>query len=479
MRRESRLGGRRAGAGAAAGFVVAVILAGIAFVSRPALAGGPATPAGSASAEDFVSRLVGDWWCRIRDWNEAGELTWEGRQLRSFDRPLGRSFLRESAYILRDSGQVVLGGIHIAGFDAESGVFEQSGFWPGIPGRSFVMAGVFDAARRSIGGTIEVRGPDGSLQRDRAEIAWLSPSSHVYRVYRARPGGGEYLQSELTYTRVGAVPAGDEDGPPELVEEWADASAHTHLSSLRATAEGTSALLTRATGDFSRSWLLRSTCTSEGCGAPEAIDLPGVAGAAGAAMLSDGSLLFTAPDPTGAPAAPDRWNLWHAAADGSPARALPFPVNSPFSECCATTAGAGFLFASDRAGTWDLYEAQRGDDGGFSVRRLAAVNSEPPQPAAPGYFGEWPSFVDPAGRFLLMSSIRPGGAGGDDVYIACASAAGEWGEPRNLGAGVNTDGYEDAAVVAPDGQTLFWSSRGDGITSRVHRVPFDVRRWCG
>lgn len=43
----------------------------------------------------------------------------------------------------------------------------------------------------------------------------------------------------------------------------------------------------------------------------------------------------------------------------------------------------------------------------------------------------------------------------------------------NLGARVNTDGYEDCASVTPDGRYLVWSSRGrgKGATSQIRRMP--------
>jgi hypothetical protein len=293
------------------------------------------------------------------------------------------------------------------------------------------------------------------------------------------PAVGRWVVVGLAASLGPAAVEAASEAAGRVVVEWSDPAAHTQLASLRPTSDGFIAVLTRSAPDFSRTWLLRSSCAGEACSTPVPFELPGVRAASGAVTLAGGAVVFTSPDPTGQQVAPDAWNLWLAEEGAAAARALPFPVSSPFAECCAVAAGDGFLFASDRAGTWDVYEARR-EGGGFAVARLAGrVNSEPSRHGEPGYFGEWPSFVDPGGRFLLLSSIRPGGSGGDDVYIACALPAGGWGEPRNLGAPVNTGGYEDAAMVDPGGRTLFWSSRGEGETSRVLRVPFDAGAWCG
>ena len=75
---------------------------------------------------------------------------------------------------------------------------------------------------------------------------------------------------------------------------------------------------------------------------------------------------------------------------------------------------------------------------------------------------------------LLFSSIRPGGPGGDDVYVAFRAAE-SWSNPRALPAPVNTRAYEDSARVSTDGRHLFWSSNrplpsGDR-SANAYRIP--------
>lgn len=290
----------------------------------------------------------------------------------------------------------------------------------------------------------------------------------------------------LTLQSAGASPTGASTPAlanrqtPTPVAAWADAGAHTSLAGFTSSGD---ALLVRSTPDFSSAALGRARCGTDGCGGFEPLRSPGLGNARGAAVLADGSLLLTSSEPTGDPRAPDGWNLFLAAPEGDGwerPRPLPFPVATPFAECCATPApGGGFLFASDRAGTWDIYAARREEGGGYAVQRLAALSSEPALPGEPGYFGEWPSFADPGGRFLLASSIRPGGVGADDVYVACAAPGGGWLPLRNLGAPVNTPGFEDGARVSPDGRVLYWSTRPprEG-TSRVMSLPLDPGGLC-
>jgi Tol biopolymer transport system component len=70
-------------------------------------------------------------------------------------------------------------------------------------------------------------------------------------------------------------------------------------------------------------------------------------------------------------------------------------------------------------------------------------------------------FVAPDGSFLLFSSNRSGGMGGNDLYIS-HNQDGHWGAPRSLGPLVNEGESEVCPRVSPDGRYFFFSAIRDG-----------------
>ncbi|MEO8587781.1 MAG: carboxypeptidase regulatory-like domain-containing protein [Flavobacteriales bacterium] len=66
--------------------------------------------------------------------------------------------------------------------------------------------------------------------------------------------------------------------------------------------------------------------------------------------------------------------------------------------------------------------------------------------------------LSPDGRDLYFVSDMPGGFGGTDIYV-CHDQSGQWGEPENLGAAINTPHSEVFPFVGADG-TLYFASNG-------------------
>lgn len=62
------------------------------------------------------------------------------------------------------------------------------------------------------------------------------------------------------------------------------------------------------------------------------------------------------------------------------------------------------------------------------------------------------------GKKMYFVSDMPGGVGGTDLYF-CEKIGSRWGQPVNLGKGINTEGNEMFPYLHPDG-TLFYSSDG-------------------
>lgn len=75
-------------------------------------------------------------------------------------------------------------------------------------------------------------------------------------------------------------------------------------------------------------------------------------------------------------------------------------------------------------------------------------------------FNEDFAFITPDGQELYLSSDCPGGFGGKDIYRSRRLPNGQWGEPLNLGPGVNTEEDEDAPFFHEPTGILYFSSRG-------------------
>lgn len=64
------------------------------------------------------------------------------------------------------------------------------------------------------------------------------------------------------------------------------------------------------------------------------------------------------------------------------------------------------------------------------------------------------------GTKIYFASNRPGGYGGFDIYVIEKNEEGQWGEPENLGAVVNTEYDDNFPTLSKDEQTLYFSSKG-------------------
>lgn len=67
--------------------------------------------------------------------------------------------------------------------------------------------------------------------------------------------------------------------------------------------------------------------------------------------------------------------------------------------------------------------------------------------------------VSPDGKYLYFVSDMPGGFGDSDIYRVSINSDGSFGEPENLGRGINTEGKEVFPSVDSDG-VLYFSSNG-------------------
>ena len=77
-------------------------------------------------------------------------------------------------------------------------------------------------------------------------------------------------------------------------------------------------------------------------------------------------------------------------------------------------------------------------------------------------YEEYAPFIDPDENYLIFASNRPGGVGGNDLYISFQNPDGTWTEPVNMGTPVNTDGGDTIPYVTPDGNYFFFISERPG-----------------
>ncbi|HEY4966263.1 MAG TPA: OmpA family protein [Puia sp.] len=63
-------------------------------------------------------------------------------------------------------------------------------------------------------------------------------------------------------------------------------------------------------------------------------------------------------------------------------------------------------------------------------------------------------------RDLYFTSNRPGGYGGNDLYVSHRTESGRWSPPENMGPSINTAGDESAPFIHADNSSLYFTSNG-------------------
>jgi len=122
----------------------------------------------------------------------------------------------------------------------------------------------------------------------------------------------------------------------------------------------------------------------------------------------------------------------------------------------------------DGFGSCDIYISYLGKDGWTEGVNLGGwINSD-----------QWESqpCLSADKRDLYFASRRQGGFGGIDIYVAHMQDNGKWGEPDNLGPGINTSGDEQCPFIHADNQTLYftsnyWQGYGDEDLFYVKKGP--------
>ena len=159
-------------------------------------------------------------------------------------------------------------------------------------------------------------------------------------------------------------------------------------------------------------------------------------------------------------------------AEELPEAVAPPPAPAPQAEILGprtvSTAAPEFAASIDAEGT-ELYFNRASDDRSELVvlvsRRLDGAWGEAEAVAfSTGAFRDVDPFVTADGSRLFFSSDRPDAGetepGDFDIWFVERAADGDWGEPVNLGAPVNTAGTEIYSTLARNGNLYFGSDRG-------------------
>jgi hypothetical protein len=191
---------------------------------------------------------------------------------------------------------------------------------------------------------------------------------------------------------------------------------------------------------------------------PEVAPFSGHYADADPAFSPDGSrLFFISQRPLEGIGPSKDWDIWVVDRTeqgwGQPT-ALGAPINTGDQEVHPSFTHDGTMyFSSNRPGGL----------GGFDVYRARVSGGSFEAPSNLGDVintagGEGDSYVAPDGSYLIVSTGRQGGYGGNDLWVSFREADGEWGEMRNLGTSVNSPETEYTPRVTPDGQFLFFAS---------------------
>jgi outer membrane protein OmpA-like peptidoglycan-associated protein/tetratricopeptide (TPR) repeat protein len=147
---------------------------------------------------------------------------------------------------------------------------------------------------------------------------------------------------------------------------------------------------------------------------------------------------------------------------------LPAPVNTAGFESQPALSADGdlLLFVSDRQGGYgrlDLWVTHRQPDGSWRApENLGDMINTPLNEQAP--------FFHPDGQTLYFMSKGHPGMGQYDLFLSRLTPEGTWEQPYNLGFPINTSNNEGALMVSLDGQTAYFDTDQLGPTNRTEEM---------
>ena len=157
----------------------------------------------------------------------------------------------------------------------------------------------------------------------------------------------------------------------------------------------------------------------------------------------------------------ERYNIWRSkySSEGllTP-EALGPHINGPGNELYPMLVADGSLYFSatreDTIGARDSYRSQYTDgEFGEPVNLGPGINSE---------VDEGDIYVSPDEAYIIhVSADRPGGLGGADLYVSFRQDDGTWGQGIHMGEGINSAETDYCPMVSPDGKYFFFTQGED------------------
>ncbi len=137
----------------------------------------------------------------------------------------------------------------------------------------------------------------------------------------------------------------------------------------------------------------------------------------------------------------------------APPQNIESPINTSFHDSALALSADGrrlFLYTDENQG--DILVSE------FTDGKWETPKALPSQINSP--YHESSIAISADGNKIFVSSERPGGWGGSDIYVIEKDDAGQWGAAINLGPLINTQWDEDSPFLSFDGSILYFSSKG-------------------
>jgi len=143
----------------------------------------------------------------------------------------------------------------------------------------------------------------------------------------------------------------------------------------------------------------------------------------------------------------------------SEAELIPGAINTEGHDACTSISPDGkniYIYkneidAESRGG--DIYVSRLSSSGKWGAPKSMG------KPINTTYF-EGGGCISPDGKSFYFISERQGGLGHADIYVIKKVSRSEWDKPVNMGPDINTSEDEGGLFIAPDGKTLFFTSKG-------------------